>query len=304
MPMKTTLDELQAFVAVVDSGSITAAARQLEQTVSGISRALGRLEDKLGTTLLQRTTRRIALSEEGRVFLDDAREVLARMEAAEDRMRGLRDGPSGVLRVDAATSFLLHVLVPRVAAFRAAYPRITLELTSSDRTIDLLEHRTDIAIRVGALKDSSLVARHLMDSRLRLLAAPAYLDAHGMPASATMLADHALLGFTGLPHLNVWPVPGPDGDALTIVPAVAGSSGETVRALAVSGAGIACLSDFTTDDDRRAGRLVEVLADGTRDVRQQVHAVYYRNSGVSSRIRAFVDHLAASLAGDAQGSNP
>ncbi|MFL6585470.1 MAG: LysR substrate-binding domain-containing protein [Luteimonas sp.] len=302
--MKTTLDELQAFVAVVDSGSITAAARQLEQTVSGISRALGRLEDKLGTTLLQRTTRRIALSEEGRVFLDDAREVLARMEAAEDRVRGLRDCPSGVLRVDAATSFLLHVLVPRVAAFRAAYPRITLELTSSDRTIDLLKHRTDIAIRVGALKDSTLVARHLMDSRLRVLASPAYLDAHGAPATVAALADHAVLGFTRLPHLNVWPVPGPEADALTIVPAVAGSSGETVRALAVSGAGIACLSDFTTDDDRRAGRLVEVLADETRDVRQQVHAVYYRNSGVSSRIRAFVDHLAASLAGDAQGSNP
>ncbi len=294
--MKTTLDELQAFVTVVDSGSITAAARQLEQTVSGISRALGRLEDKLGTTLLQRTTRRIALSEEGRAFLDDARDVLARMDAAEDRMRGLRDGPSGVLRVDAATSFLLHVLVPRVAAFRAAYPKITLELTSSDRTIDLLEHRTDIAIRVGALKDSSLVARHLMDSRLRVLAAPDYLDAHGTPASVAALADHAVLGFTGLPHLNVWPLHGPDGLALTVVPTIAGSSGETVRALAVSGAGIACLSDFTTEDDQRAGRLVEVLASETRDVRQQVHAVYYRNSGVSSRIRAFVEHLAASLA--------
>jgi len=218
-------------------------------------------------------------------------------------MRGLRDGPSGVLRVDAATSFLLHVLVPRVAAFRAAYPKITLELTSSDRTIDLLEHRTDIAIRVGALKDSSLVARHLMDSRLRVLAAPAYLDARGTPASVAALADHAVLGFTGLPHLNVWPLHGPDGDALTIVPTIAGSSGETVRALAVSGAGIACLSDFTTQDDRRAGRLVEVLARETRDVRQQVHAVYYRNSGVSSRIRAFVDHLAASLADDAGRSD-
>ena len=301
--MKTTLDELQAFVAVVDSGSITAAARQLEQTVSGVSRALGRLEDKLGTTLLQRTTRRLSLTGEGRAFLDDARDVLARMDAAEDRMRGLRDGPSGVLRVDAATSFLLHVLVPRVAAFRAAYPKITLELTSSDRTIDLLEHRTDVAIRVGALKDSSLVARHLMDSRLRLLASPAYLDAHGAPATVAALADHAVLGFTGLPHLNVWPVAGPDGGALTIVPTVAGSSGETVRALAVSGAGIACLSDFTTEEDRRTGRLVEVLAGRTRDVRQQVHAVYYRNSGVSSRIRAFVEHLAASLADDAGRSD-
>ncbi|MGO3127503.1 MAG: LysR substrate-binding domain-containing protein [Luteimonas sp.] len=296
--MKATLDELQAFVSVVDSGSITAAARQLAQTVSGVSRALGRLEDKLGTTLLQRTTRRISLTGEGRAFLDDAREVLARMDAAEDRMRGLRDGPSGVLRVDAATSFLLHMLVPRVAAFRTAYPKVTLELTSNDRTIDLLEHRTDIAIRVGPLKDSSLLARHLMDSRLRLLASPTYLDAHGVPASVAALADHTLLGFTGLPHLNGWPVPDANGEALQVTPAVAGASGETVRALAVAGVGIACLSDFTTAQDRDAGRLVELLVDDTRAVYQPVHAVYYRNSGVSSRIRAFVDFIADALAGD------
>ncbi|PBJ83896.1 LysR family transcriptional regulator [Lysobacteraceae bacterium NML93-0399] len=293
--MKTTLDELQAFVAVVDSGSITAAARRLEQTVSAISRALGRLEDKLGTTLLQRTTRRIALTEEGRAFLEDARAVLARMDAAEDRMRALRDGPAGVLRIDAATSFLLHVLVPRMAAFRAAYPRITLELTSSDRFIDLVEQRTDIAIRVGALKDSSLVARHLLDSRLRILASPRYLDVHGMPASMADLDAHTLLGFAGLPHLNAWPLADASGAPLEISPAIAASSGETVRALAVAGAGIACLSDFTTAHDREAGRLVELLAPHTRDVRQPVHAVYYRNSGVSSRIRAFVDFIAEAL---------
>lgn len=293
--MKTTLDELQAFVAVVDSGSITAAARRLEQTVSAISRALGRLEDKLGTTLLQRTTRRIALTEEGRAFLEDARAVLARMDAAEDRMRALRDGPAGVLRIDAATSFLLHVLVPRMAAFRAAYPRITLELTSSDRFIDLVEQRTDIAIRVGALKDSSLVARHLLDSRLRILASPRYLDVHGMPASMADLDAHTLLGFAGLPHLNAWPLADTSGAPLEISPAIAASSGETVRALAVAGAGIACLSDFTTAHDREAGRLVELLAPHTRDVRQPVHAVYYRNSGVSSRIRAFVDFIAEAL---------
>lgn len=293
--MKTTLDELQAFVAVVDSGSITAAARRLEQSVSAISRALGRLEDKLGTTLLQRTTRRIALTEEGRAFLEDARAVLARMDAAEDRMRALRDGPAGVLRIDAATSFLLHVLVPRMAAFRAAYPRITLELTSSDRFIDLVEQRTDIAIRVGALKDSSLISRHLLDSRLRILASPRYLDVHGMPASVADLDGHTLLGFAGLPHLNAWPLADASGAPLEISPAIAASSGETVRALAVAGAGIACLSDFTTAHDREAGRLVELLAPHTRDVRQPVHAVYYRNSGVSSRIRAFVDFIAEAL---------
>ncbi|MCD9029485.1 LysR family transcriptional regulator [Luteimonas sp. BDR2-5] len=296
--MKTTLDELQAFVAVVDAGSITAAARRLGQTVSGVSRALGRLEDKLQTTLLRRTTRRLALTEEGRLFLDDARTVLAGVEAAEDRMATLRTAPSGLLRVDAATPFLLHVLVPRIAGFRAAYPQITLELSSHDRVIDLLEQRTDVAIRIGALKDSTLHAHPLADSRIRVLAAPAYLARHGVPTDVDALDRHVLLGFAGLPHLNRWPLRNAGDGQVEVAPAITASSGETVRQLALAGNGIACLSDFMTAADRRAGTLVELFADRALDIRQPIHAVYYRNSGVASRIRVFLDHLAQSLRDD------
>ncbi|MDB5894383.1 MAG: LysR family transcriptional regulator, partial [Rhodoferax sp.] len=186
--MKITLEELAAFVTVVDSGSITAAAAQLAQTTSGVSRALGRLEAKLATTLLQRTTRRLELTEEGHAFLAQARRILAAVDEAEEQMAVRRETPAGRLRVNAAVPYMLHVVVPLVADFRAAYPAIALELNSSDAIIDLLEHRTDIAIRIGPLQDSTLHARPLGSSSLRVLASPAYLKARGSPKTVADLA--------------------------------------------------------------------------------------------------------------------
>jgi len=172
--MKTTLEELLAFVTVVNSGSITAAAEQLGQTVSGTSRALSRLEEKLDTTLLRRTTRRLELTEEGLAFLTHARGILAAVDAAEDQMALRRQRPAGRLRVNAAAPFMLHVIAPLVGEFRRQYPEIELELNSNDQIIDLLEQRTDLAIRIGPLRDSTLHARPLGASRLRILASPAY----------------------------------------------------------------------------------------------------------------------------------
>jgi DNA-binding transcriptional LysR family regulator len=294
--MKTTLDELLALTTVVDSGSITAAAEQLGQTTSGVSRALGRLEEKLATTLLQRTTRRIELTEEGQAFLAQARKILAAVDEAEEQMAVRREKPAGRLRVNAATPYMLHVVVPLVADFRAQFPSITLELNSSDQIIDLLEHRTDIAIRIGTLQDSTLHARPLGSNRLRLLASPAYLKAHGRPKDVTALASHTLLGFAQPAHLNRWPVRDAGGDALEITPAVIASSGETLRQLALAGAGVVCLADFMTRTDRQRGDLVQVLPRDTQDVRQPVHAVYYRNTALAARIGCFLDFMAARLA--------
>lgn len=168
--MKTTLDELLAFVSVVDSGSISAAAEQLTQTASGVSRALSRLEEKLDVTLLRRTTRRLELTEEGQAFLTQARKILDAVESAEEQMKVRRQKPAGRLRVNAAAPFMLHAVVPLVAGFRAQYPDIQLELHSSDQIIDLLEQRTDVAIRIGPLRDSTLHARPLGSNRLRILA--------------------------------------------------------------------------------------------------------------------------------------
>ncbi|WP_345828966.1 LysR family transcriptional regulator [Erwinia sp. HDF1-3R] len=289
--MKITLDELRAWVVVVDTGSITAAAEQLSQTTSGISRALSRLEKKLQTTLLHRTTRRIALTEEGQLFLAHAREILRAVESAEEQIAQRREIPSGRLRINAATPFMLHVIVPLLNEFTARYPLIQLELNTDDVVIDLLEQQTDIAIRIGELRDSTIHARSLGYSKLRLMASPEYLAKYGTPASVADLANHRLLGFSQLEQHNLWPVWQREGEFLPIAPSVSASSGETLRQLAVYGQGIVRLSDFMSREDCATGRLVPVLADVTRDMHHPIHAVYYRNVTLSLRIRCFLDFL-------------
>jgi len=288
-------DELRLYLAVVEAGSFSAAADRLGQTVSGVSRAIARLESKLGVTLLARTTRSMEPTEEGRLFLQKAGAIVSAMDEAEESLRDQHRKPAGRLRVDAASPFMLHAIVPQIPAFRHAYPDIVLELTSNDRYIDLIEQRVDVAIRIGALADSSLHARPLAPSRLRVLASPGYLARHGRPRDVEALGKHALLGFTQPESLNIWPLRHDGGTELSIVPALAASSGETLRHLALLGQGIACLADFMTHEDRSQGRLVQVLESAHVDYCQPVHAVYYRNTPLSKRILAFLDFLQGRL---------
>lgn len=293
--MKISTEELQAFTTVVDCGSITAAADQLGQTTSGISRALGRLEQKLATTLLNRTTRRLELTDEGRLFLNHARKIIGAIDEAEESLLIRSQSPAGRLRIDAASPFMLHAVAPLVGDFRRAFPAIELELTSNDQFIDLLERRTDVAIRIGQLQDSTLHARPLGRSRLRILVAPAYLERAGRPESPADLARHACLGFIAPSALNRWPLRHDGGEGLAIAPVLSASSGETLRRLALAGEGIVCLADFMTRDDRARGRLVELLAAQTVATEQPIHAVYYRNTALSARIACLLDFLAARL---------
>ncbi|MBB3181531.1 LysR family transcriptional regulator [Variovorax sp. Sphag1AA] len=290
--MKTTLDELQALVSVVDTGALSRAAEQLGMTVSAVSRTLARLEEKLQATLLRRTTRRLELTDEGEAFLARARQILASVDAAEEDMAMRRERPAGRLRVDAASPFMLHAVVPLVAGYRARYPEVVLELNSNDGLIDLLEHRTDVAIRIGRLKDSTLHARPIGSSRLRVLASPDYLERVGRPRTVADLRRHCLLGFTQPASLNEWPLADKDKLPLHIKPDVAASSGETLRKLALEGVGIACLADYMTHRDRAEGKLVPLFAARTLDVRQPINAVYYRNTALTARIASFVDYLA------------
>jgi DNA-binding transcriptional LysR family regulator len=297
--MKTSTDELLVFVTVIDAGSITAAAEKLQQTVSGVSRALTRLEKQLGVALILRTTRRLQLTEEGELFLERARAILAAMEDAEEAVTRHRERPSGRLRVDAATPFMLHCIVPHVADFAELYPEIQLELTNNERIVDLLEQRVDIAIRIGALQDSTLHARALGASRLRIVASPGYLATHGTPRDVAALREHRLIGFTAPAHLNRWPLraAGEQGaePGYAIAPALLASSGETIRQLALAESGIACLSDFLTVADREAGRLVTVLDDALFEERQPIHAVYYRSAALAARVQCFLAFIGGRL---------
>ena len=293
--MKSTIEELHAFVTIVDSGSIVMAAQRLGQTTSGVSRALQRLENKLNVTLLERTTRKLKLSQEGQLFLDKARKILNDLAEAEDALLQSDHDISGLIRVDSATPFVLHVIVPLMQEFMQHYPNIEIELTNHDQIIDLLEYKTDVAIRFGELHDSSLHAKLLCRSRLYIVASPAYLDLHGIPQSAADLLQHALLGFSQPTHLNTWPIQ-LQGNALIIQPKIKASNGETVRQLALQGTGITCLSRFLIQEDLQAGRLVALCEDQISLDYQKIYAVYYQQQYLPLRVRLFIEFLAQKLA--------
>ncbi len=288
-------DELRIFIAIVEAGSLSTAAEMLAQNTSSVSRTLTRLEQKLGASLLRRTTRRMDLTEEGQVFLAQAKGIVAALESAQESMRSRHQRPLGKLRVDSSSPFMLHGIVPHVGEFRAAYPGIELELTTNDRFIDLVEQRIDVAIRIGNMPDSTLHATLLMSSRQQLLASPAYLAQYGVPSSVADLSEHQLIGFTQPESLNQWPLQYEAGDRYPAQLSLRASSGETLRQLALHGQGIAFLSDFMTDADVAAGRLVRILESSHTTYRQKVHAVYYRNPQLARRISCFLEFLQAKL---------
>lgn len=287
--MKTNSDDLLLMLAVVDSGGFSAAADELNIQVAKVSRAVARIESQLSVTLINRTTRRIEMTEEGKQFIDKVRQALALLDKAEDDIGSGQVKPSGRLRVDAASPFVLHQLVPLIKDFEDEFPDIHLELTSSDGIIDLLEKRTDVAIRVGRLTDSTLHARYLGKSKLHLLASPAYLAQHGVPKTPEDLQHHQLLGFVSSPQLNRWPLP----HRPEITPHIAVSSGETLRQLALAGHGIACLSNFMVQQDITQEKLSILLTEFQIDQpeREEVNAVYYKHSVLSRRVQAFIDFI-------------
>lgn len=183
--------------------------------------------------------------------------------------------------------------MPLVAGFRARYPKIELELVANENIIDLIERKTDVAIRIGALQDSNLHARFLGRSPLHVVASPAYLEEHGTPESPTALHHHQIIGFAGAPHLNRWPLSTP----VDLDTSLSTSSGEAIRQLCLAGQGVALLSEFMIRADLTDGRLIKVLEHHmiSPSDRELVHAVYYRNTTLSSRITAFLDYISPRL---------
>ncbi len=292
-----SVDALIGLVSIIDSGSFSAAAERLGQTPSGVSRTISRLEAQLGMTLIKRTTRRLSLTEEGEWLLARARKILSELQDTEDQLAARLSQPSGLVRLNAATPVLDHLIAPLMSDFQDAYPLVRLELISGEAVVDLIDERADLAIRIGPLADSTLNARQLGSSRLRVLASPAYLARHGAPTNVEALVRHRLLGFTSPSSLNIWPLPQQTGDGLPIVPVIAASSGETLRHLALTGAGVACLADFLTRQDVLSGRLVPILESETLAWAQPVWVVFYKQEALASRVSALVNFLAERLTG-------
>lgn len=294
--MKAHSEELAIFVAVVEGGSFSRAAERLNMANSAVSRAIKKLEHKLGVELLTRTTRQIKLTQEGEAYFRRVQSILQEMAAAENELIESKNMPQGSLRIDAATPVVLHLLMPMIKPFRERFPQMTLSLVSSETFINLIERKVDIAIRVGNLSDSSLRARPLFTSRRKIVASPEYLGQHGIPTSPEELAQHACLGFVDPLNLNRWPVAKADGQLYDIEPDCTANSGETLRQLCLTGNGVACLSDFMINKDINEGRLIEVMADKLLPVDMPFNAVYYSDRAVSTRIRCFIDFMGEWLA--------
>ncbi|MDN3718049.1 LysR substrate-binding domain-containing protein [Vibrio breoganii] len=291
--MLTRSDDLEILLTVVDSGGFSAAAEALDIQVARVSRSVSKVEKQLGVSILNRTTRRVELTDEGRQFIDGVRLGLQQLQKAEDDIVSRGELPKGRLRVDAASPFVFHQLVPLVKEFNQAYPDIKLELTSNEGFVDLLEKKTDIAIRIGSLTDSTLHARPLGKSPLYIVASPEYLSRRGIPQQTSDLSTHDIIGFAGVKVLNDWPLRGFSPLEQTFI----SSNGETVRQLALEGNGVACLSGFMVNKDIEVGRLVSLLEGDkmSNTGRELVNAVYYRSSTVSKRISAFIDFIQPKL---------
>lgn len=289
--MKASSEELKVFVSVVESGSFSRAAETLNMANSAVSRTIKKLENKLGLALLTRTTRNLALTQEGERYFQQVQHFLQVMTAAENELMESRDVPKGLLRIDAATPIILHLLMPMIKSFRERYPEIALSLISSENFINLIERKVDVAIRAGSLTDSGLRARLLFVSYRRLIASPDYLKKYGIPLRAADLDNHQCLGFIDAPRLNRWPVAFEDGELYEIRSELDSNSGETIKQLCLDGNGIACLSDYMVHKEIEEGRLVEIMADQRLPVEMPFNAVYYSDLGVTQRVRAFIDFL-------------
>ena len=295
--MSDRLQELTVFVRAAESGSFSRAGRELGLSQPSVSRIVGELESRLGVTLLLRTTRRITVTDAGAVFLERAREILASVEDAEDAARGI-DSLRGLIRVAIPVIYGTREVIPRLAAFLATHPLLRVELTVSDERQDLVAEGADVAIRLGQLDDSVFGARRLATLERFPVASPAYLKAHGAPKTPADLAAHDCIFGPGGFGRETWNFK--KGDSVISVDVtgrIHTNSGAGIFASAVAGLGIATLSSAAARPQVEAGQLVRLLPDYTLDP-VEVHAVFPRGPRPSSKVRAFVDFLAAQISKD------
>lgn len=283
--------EMQVFTAVVDAGSFVRAAETLRMSKTAVSRLIADLEARLGARLLHRTTRRLSLTVEGEVFHARCKELLAAVEEAEAEVTARADEAVGALRLNVPVSFGLLHLAPLWPAFIAQHPRVALNVTLTDRIVDLVEEGYDLAIRIAQLPASSLVSRKLSSTRLVLCASPEYLRRHGVPTRPAEIAQHAVLAYTLLAMGEHWTFEGPQGSASVKINAIMRSnSGDTCCAAALQHQGIVLQPSFMVGHHLRSGALVEILP-AYRSLELGVYAVYASRKHVTPKVRVLIDFL-------------
>ena len=306
--MDNRTGEMDVFVLAAELQSFSAAGRRLRMSPSAVSKLVTRIEDRLGTRLLVRSTRSMTLTPEGEVYLARARRILADIAETEQIVAGgARVIPRGLLRINASVGFGERHLIPLIPAFLKHYPEVQLDISLTDGIIGLIEERTDIAIRSGAMDDSSLRARKLLESRRIIVASPAYLNAYGMPETPEDLAGHNCLTFNFRRTLNEWPFRNPGETEVYRLPVTGNTtvnSGMIMRQLCLVGSGLGRVGQFHVQADIDAGRLIPVLEPYNPEDLEQIHAVFAGHEHLAARIRAFIDFLAEHLGRDGKAAQP
>lgn len=291
--MNNRAGEMEAFVEIIDHGSFAAAAQRLRLSPSAVSKLITRLEQRLDTRLLTRSTRRLRLTPEGEAYLARARQILAQIADTERLVSGGAETPTGRLRVNSSVAFGVRHIVPLLPEFLRLHPGIELDLTLTDAVVDLIGERTDVGIRIGSLTDSSLIARRLAESAVSVVASRRYLEQHGEPRHPADLLAHNCINFNFRRSRNDWPFRLPNGELIRM--AVPGNlkldNGETVRQLVVAGAGLARIGHFHVAGDIARGDVVRVLEDFNPGDTELIHAVFVGHDHLAARVRAFVDFL-------------
>jgi DNA-binding transcriptional LysR family regulator len=284
-----TLERMAAYVAVAEAGSFTAAAERMEISKSALSQAVALLERELGAQLLQRSTRRIAITESGAAFLHDCRVLLAQAEQTVERARTRRAELTGTLRITSALDSITPV-AQWIVEYRARYPAMRVEYLPTDQRMDLIEGHFDLAFRLGRMQDSSLHAVRLMDVKLVLVAAPSYLARHGVPRTARELSTHEWLALSVMP--TPWTVSflsrGGKPRSVRMHGSISASTAAALKALALAGAGIAALPDSIVQTELEEGRLQDILR-SHRLPQLYFYAVYPATLPPPAKTRAFID---------------
>ncbi len=293
--MDNRIGEMQVFLRVVEAGSYSEAARRLLMTPSTVSKLVGRIETRLGVRLFERSTRRLALTTEGRIYHDKSLALVAELDGIE---RSVSQGAlvaGGTVRVNTTVSFGILGLEPLLPAFWDEHPDIVVDISLSDEIIDLYLDRTDVAFRVGPLQDSAMVARRIGVVKRRIVVSPCYVERMGEPKKVEDLSKHRCLGFNFRRSAPVWPLKesGRIVDRTVGGPLVANNA-QTLRRMAIAGIGLARLADYHIREDMAAGRLIEVLHGAVGDD-EQIHALYHSGPRLPLRVKAFLDFVCPRL---------
>jgi DNA-binding transcriptional LysR family regulator len=292
--MLDRLTGLEVFAKVAAAGSLSSAARAIGMSQTMVTKQIAALETRLGVKLLHRTTRRLSITEAGRSYLEASERILAEFEAANAAVAADRVEPRGPLRLNAPVSFGTRQIAPLLAEFAERHPLVTVELGLNDRLIDLAEEGWDLAIRIGNLSDSSLIARRIAPCRMVVCAAPSYLEARGDPRTVSSLADHNCLGYTlsRLSGVDRWMFGARADVSIQVSGDLRANNGDALRAAAIAGQGLIYQPTFIVADDLRAGTLVALSMDQPTVQFSGIYAVFPPDRHPVAKVRTFIDFIA------------